>query len=174
MDIRNAEGPEPGVHIDCMGRSFLNMLRAAGGVGVTHLEAKRINDQVSVSAQISPDDVAAIKAAGFVAVINNRPDGEAPDQPSGETLRQAVEAAGLAYHFIPLGREGVTPDMVEKTKSVLEGSAGPVFCYCRSGTRSTTLWALSQAGKLPADQIVSAAANAGYDMSHLAGHLGQK
>lgn len=138
------------------------------------LEVKRINDRMSVSPQISPDDVAAIKAAGFTAIINNRPDGEAPDQPSGETIRQAAEAVGLSYHFIPLGREGVSPDVVEKTKAVLEGSAGPVFAYCRSGTRSTTLWALSQAGELPASEIISAAANAGYDVSHLAGHLGQK
>jgi uncharacterized protein (TIGR01244 family) len=64
--------------------------------------------------------------------------------------------------------------MVEETRSVLEGSNGPVFCYCRSGTRSTTLWALSQAGKLPANEIVEAAARAGYDMSHLLGHLSQK
>ena len=64
--------------------------------------------------------------------------------------------------------------MVEKTREVLEGSNGPVFAYCRSGTRSTTLWALSQAGEAPADEIISAAANAGYDMSHLAGHLSQK
>ena len=138
------------------------------------LEVKRINDRMSVSPQISPDDVAAIKAAGFTAIINNRPDGEAPDQPSGETIRRVAEAVGLSYHFIPLGREGVSPDMVEKTKAVLEGSAGPVFAYCRSGTRSTTLWALSQAGELPASEIISAAANAGYDVSHLAGHLGQK
>ena len=136
------------------------------------MEVKRINDQMSVSPQISVDDVATIKAAGFTAIINNRPDGEAPDQPSGETIRKAAEAAGLAYYHIPLGREGVSPDMVEKTREALEGSAGPVFAYCRSGTRSTTLWALSQAGKRPASEIISAAANAGYDMSHLAGHLG--
>ncbi|MDP1732513.1 MAG: TIGR01244 family sulfur transferase [Devosia sp.] len=135
---------------------------------------KRINDRMSVSPQIGPGDVAAIKAAGFAAIINNRPDGEAPDQPAGEAIREAAEAAGLAYHDIPLGREGVSPDMVEKTKAVLEGSAGPVFAYCRSGTRSTTLWALSQAGRMPASEIISAAANAGYDVSHLAGHLGQK
>jgi len=138
------------------------------------LEVKRINEQVSVAPQISVDDIGAIKAAGFTAIINNRPDGEAPDQPAGETIRYAAEAAGLTYYFIPLGREGVSPDMVEKTKAALEGSAGPVFAYCRSGTRSTTLWALSQAGKVPASEIISAAANAGYDMSHLAGHLGQK
>ena len=138
------------------------------------MELKRINEHVSVSPQISPDDVAAIKAAGFVAIVNNRPDGESPDQPPSAVIEKAAHDAGLAYHYIPLGREGVTPDMVEQTKSVLEGSAGPVFCYCRSGTRSTTLWALSQAGKQPAAEIISAAANAGYDMSHLAGHLSQK
>jgi uncharacterized protein (TIGR01244 family) len=138
------------------------------------LELKRINGHVSVSPQISPDDVAVIKAAGFVAIVNNRPDGESSDQPPSAVIEKAAHDAGLAYHYIPLGREGVTPEMVEETKSVLEGSAGPVFCYCRSGTRSTTLWALSQAGKQPATEIISAAANAGYDMSHLAGHLSQK
>lgn len=138
------------------------------------MEVKRINDRVSVAPQISVDDVAAIKAAGFAAIINNRPDGEAPGQPDGETIRQAAEAVGLDYYFIPLGRQGISPDMIEKTEEALEGSAGPVLAYCRSGTRSTTLWALSQAGKMPASEIISAAANAGYDVSHLAGHLGQK
>jgi uncharacterized protein (TIGR01244 family) len=139
-----------------------------------NLELKRINEHVSVSPQISPEDVAAIKAAGFVAIVNNRPDGESPDQPDSAVIEKAAHEAGLAYHYIPLGREGVSPQMVEETKSVLEGSAGPVFCYCRSGTRSTTLWALSQAGKKPATDIIAAAANAGYDVSHLAGHLSQK
>lgn len=135
------------------------------------MDLKRINEHVSVSGQISPEDVAALKEAGFVAIINNRPDGEAPDQPSSDEIEAAAKAAGLAYHAIPLGREGVSPDMVEKTKAVLEGSDGPVFCFCRSGTRSTTLWALSQAGNLEANEIISQAAEAGYDMSHLAGHL---
>ncbi len=138
------------------------------------MDVKRINDHVSVSPQISPDDLPAIKAAGFVAVINNRPDGESADQPSSATMEAAAKAAGLDYHYIPLGRDGVSAQMVEDTKAVLEGSNGPVFCYCRSGTRSTTLWALSQAGKLPAQEIVDAAQHAGYDMSHLLGHLSQK
>jgi len=138
------------------------------------LDVKRINDHVSVSPQISPDDLPAIKAAGFVAIINNRPDGESPDQPSSATMQAAAEKAGLAYHYIPLGRDGVSPQMVEDEAAVLEGSPGPVFCYCRSGTRSTTLWALSQAGKMPAQEIVGAAQHAGYDMSHLLGHLSQK
>jgi uncharacterized protein (TIGR01244 family) len=138
------------------------------------LELKRINDDVSVAPQISPDDMPAIKAAGFTTVINNRPDGEAPDQPSSDVMKAAAEAAGLSYHFIPLGRDGVSPQMVDEERAVLEGSDGPVLAFCRSGTRSTTLWALTQAGKMPATEIVAQAAHAGYEMSHLLGYLSQK
>lgn len=138
------------------------------------MDVKRINEHVSVAPQISPEDLPALKALGFTAVINNRPDGESPDQPSSATMQAAAEKAGLAYHYIPLGRDGVSSQMVAETEAALEGSAGPVLAFCRSGTRSTTLWALSQAGKLPAEEIVAAAARAGYDMSHLLGHLSQK
>lgn len=137
------------------------------------MELKRINEHVTVSPQIVPEDVAALKAAGFATIINNRPDGEAPDQPSSASIEAAAQAAGLVYHYIPLGRDGVSPDMVERTRSALARSEGPVFCYCRSGTRSTTLWALSQAGSMPAGEIIAEAAGAGYDMSHLRGHLGE-
>ena len=138
------------------------------------MELKRINDHISVCGQIAPEDVASLKAAGFVTIINNRPDGESPDQVPGAEIEAAAKAAGLAYYAIPLGREGVSPDMVEKTHAALEGSNGPVFAFCRSGTRSTTLWALSQAGEMEAGEIISQAAEAGYDMSHLAGHLSEK
>jgi uncharacterized protein (TIGR01244 family) len=138
------------------------------------LELKRINDEVSVAPQISPDDMAALKAAGFTTVINNRPDGEAPDQPTSAEMQAAAEAAGLGYHFIPLGREGVSPEMIEQERIALETSKGPVLCFCRSGTRSTTLWALTQAGRMPAQEIVAQAAHAGYEMSHLLGYLSQK
>ena len=137
------------------------------------MELKRINDHVSVSGQIQPEDVKTLKDLGFTAIVNNRPDGEAPDQPAGGEIEAAASEAGLAYHAIPLGRDGVNPEMVAQTKAVLEGSDGKVFCFCRSGTRSTTLWALSQAGDAPASQIIAQAAEAGYDMSHLAGYLGQ-
>ena len=138
------------------------------------MELKRINDDVSVAPQISPDDMPAIRAAGFTTVINNRPDDESPDQPSSDTMKAAAEAAGLNYHFIPLGREGVSSQMVDEERAVLEGSDGPVLAFCRSGTRSTTLWALTQAGKMPAQEIVAQAAHAGYEMSHLLGYLSQK
>lgn len=135
------------------------------------MDIKKINDRVSVSGQIQPSDVEAIKQAGFVSIINNRPDGETDDQPAGAEIAEAARAAGLGYYEIPMGREGVTPDMVAATSAALEESDGPVFAFCRSGTRSTTLWALSQAGKAEADAIIDSAAKAGYDMSHLAAHL---
>ncbi len=138
------------------------------------MDVKRINEKVSVASQISPDDIPALKAAGFTTIVNNRPDGESFDQPASDEMKAAAEAAGLSYHYIPLGRDGVSSAMVEATVAALEGSSGPVLAFCRSGTRSTTLWALAQAGKMPAQEIVAAAAHAGYDMSHLLGHLSQK
>ena len=137
------------------------------------MDIKRINEHVSVSGQILPEDVAGLKQAGFTAIVNNRPDAEAPDQPDGAEIEAAAKAEGVAYYAIPLGRDGVSPDMVAQTKAVLEQHQGPVFCFCRSGTRSTTLWALSQAGAQSAEAIIGQAAEAGYDMSHLAGHLRQ-
>lgn len=137
------------------------------------MELKRINDHVSVSGQIQPNDVTTLKNLGFTTIINNRPDGESPDQPAGADIEAAAIAAGLTYVSIPLGRDGVNPELIENTKSALEGSAGKVFCFCRSGTRSTTLWALSRAGEEPAEEIIAQAAEAGYDMSHLAGYLSQ-
>lgn len=135
------------------------------------LEIKRINDHISVSGQIAPEDVAAVKAAGFKTIVNNRPEGEAPDQPAGADIEKAAKEAGLAYRAIPMGREGVTPELLDATRAALEESEGPVFAFCRSGTRSTTLWALSQAGNEEASAIIDQARAAGYDISHLAAHL---
>lgn len=137
------------------------------------MELRKINDRVSVSGQIEPDEVADIKAAGFVAIVNNRPDGEAPDQPAGADIAAAARQHGLVYHEIPVGRGGVDDDMIANTRKLLDEAEGPVLCYCRSGTRSTTLWALSQAGRTSASEIVAAAARAGYDISHLGAHLDQ-
>ena len=132
------------------------------------MDVKRINDHISVSGQISPEDIAALKAQGYTTIINNRPDGEAPDQPAAIEIEAAAKAAGLGYHHIPLGRTGVTAEMVEQTKAALEQSEGPVFAFCRSGTRSTWLWALAR-GRAGADgdDLVSKAAAAGYDLAPL-------
>ncbi len=129
---------------------------------------RRVDDSISVSPQIQPEDVAAIKAAGFVAIVNNRPDDEQEGQPAGDAIRAAAESAGLAYTAIPVGGGGFSHPQVAAMVDVLEGAEGPVLAFCRSGTRSCNLWALARArmGDHPA-VLIEKGADAGYDLSGL-------
>lgn len=125
----------------------------------------RINDDISVAGQLTPADLAAAKRQGFALVINNRPDGEAPGQPSGAEMGEAAAANGLGYVELPVAG-GFSMPQVEAMAAALAGAGGPVLAFCRSGTRSTNLWALASAaqGGDP-DAIVEAAGAAGYDVS---------
>jgi len=105
------------------------------------MDIRRISDDYSVSPQIQPQDVAAIKAAGFKSVVCNRPDNEDPGQPDHETIRKAVEEAGLAFKWVPVISGQMTADNVAEQAVALEELPGPVFAYCRSGTRSANLYA---------------------------------
>ncbi|WP_375392135.1 TIGR01244 family sulfur transferase [uncultured Sphingomonas sp.] len=127
-----------------------------------------LNDRVAVAPQIDPEDMAAIKAAGFVAVVNNRPDDEEPGQPGGEAIRAAAAAAGLGYQAIPVTHAGFSHPQLDAMAAALAAADGPVLAYCRSGTRSCNLWALAaaKAGRDPA-LLVAQAAAAGYDLSGL-------
>lgn len=127
----------------------------------------RIDDTISVAGQLSPADLADAKRQGFALVINNRPDGEAPDQPAGAAMAEAAAANGLTYVEIPVAG-GFSMPQVEAMATALAGAPGPVLAFCRSGTRSTNLWALANAarGGDPA-AIVAAAGAAGYDVSGL-------
>jgi uncharacterized protein (TIGR01244 family) len=128
------------------------------------MDIRKINDDISVAPQIGPDDMPEIAARGFATVINNRPDGEVPDQPASAVMEKAARDAGLDYRFVPVISGQLTRENVEDFAATVSEVKGPVLAFCRSGTRSTTLWALSQAGKMPADQIIGQAADAGYDM----------
>src|SRR4051812_12117913 len=103
---------------------------------------RRVTDDISVAPQISVADVDAAASAGFRTIINNRPDGEDPAQPSGHEIEAAAQAAGLAYFHIPV-RGGPTPEQVETTARILEQAQGPILAFCRSGTRSIVTWSLS-------------------------------
>ena len=128
------------------------------------MDIRKINQSISVSPQIVAGDIAAIKAAGFRAVICNRPDGEAVDQPSWEEIETKAKKAGLETRFIPISG-GIVSDQDSADFGVaLRELPGPVLAYCRTGTRSTTLWALSQASDLPVADILAATGAAGYDM----------
>lgn len=129
---------------------------------------RKVDDSISVSPQIRPEDVAAIKAAGFVAIVNNRPDDEEAGQPSGDDIRAAAEAAGLAYTAIPIGHSGFSLPQVEAMAAALDAAGGPVFAYCRSGTRSCNLWALAAArGGGDPGELVAKGAGAGYDLNNI-------
>ena len=131
-------------------------------------DIRRLNDRFAVAPQIAVADLPAIAAAGFVAIVNNRPDDEDAGQPLGDSIRAAAEAAGLAYFSIPVTHAGFSHPQIDAMTTALVESKGPVLAYCRSGTRSATAWALGQAGDRPADEILTAGRNAGYDLSHLA------
>jgi uncharacterized protein (TIGR01244 family) len=128
---------------------------------------RTIDDTLLVAGQIAPEDVAAAAAQGVRTIINNRPDDEQPGQPSSAEMRRAAEAAGLGYVHVPVDHSGFSMAQVEAMTAALALPA-PALAFCRSGTRSTFLWALARgaAGDEPA-AIAAKAANAGYDVSPL-------
>lgn len=129
-------------------------------------EFRRVTERLSVSPQLSPGDMAAASAQGFRRVVCNRPDGEAPDQPSGAAMKAAAEAAGMDFVHIPFSGmpDAATADSVF---AAIAQAPGPVLAYCRSGTRSVTAWALGslRAGDHDRESLVALAAGAGYDLS---------
>ena len=133
-------------------------------------DIRKVTDDFSVAPQIAPDDLAEAARSGFTLVINNRPDGESPDQPSNAQMAAAAAAVGLAYLYIPV-RGGPTPDQVAAVVEAVSGAPGPVLAFCRSGTRSIITWSLGQAqsGGRSAPELVRLGAGAGYDLSGVLG-----
>jgi uncharacterized protein (TIGR01244 family) len=125
---------------------------------------KALSPNVSVSPQIQPGDAAAVAEQGFRSIICNRPDGEEPEQPRWDDVRAAAEAAGLQTAHIPVSGKDLTPETVAAFSEALETMPKPVLAYCRTGTRCTILWALSNNGSLTADERIRTAARAGYDL----------
>lgn len=125
-----------------------------------------IDDRVSISGQISADAMKDLAAAGFKAVVNNRPDGEAIfGQPRTADLRRAAEQAGLTFLDLPFPGPRATPDQVRALSGLLAATPGPVLVYCKSGMRSAFLWgAASLAAGRPLEQVLAAAMRAGQNL----------
>ncbi|MDT9599612.1 protein tyrosine phosphatase family protein [Sphingosinicella rhizophila] len=131
---------------------------------------RRLDAHMLVSGQLRPDDMAAAKAQGVGMIVNNRPDGEAPGQPTGAEIEAAARRAGIDYRFIPVAG-GLSHDQIEAMARALEDAEGQLLAYCTSGTRSTFLWALAEARRgAQGAALVAKAAEAGYDLSPIA-HL---
>lgn len=131
------------------------------------MDIRPLDEALSASPQIAPEDLPAIAAQGFRSVISNRPDGEEPGQPSAEDLRQAAEAAGLAFAHVPVVGGAISDQDVADFREALADLPQPVFGFCRTGTRTTTLWALAHASDTDAKNLISTAKTAGYDLSGL-------
>ncbi|WP_425050123.1 TIGR01244 family sulfur transferase [Psychromarinibacter sp. S121] len=132
------------------------------------MQIKRLSEELAVSGQIAEDDLASLAAAGFRSVICNRPDGEGADQPTHEEIERAATAAGLSFRYLPVTSGKVTDADAAAFAEAMRELPGPVFAYCRSGMRSSTLWALGEAGQVPMPQILGAAKAAGYDLNGVA------
>ena len=127
---------------------------------------RRLSETVLASPQIGPDDLSAAKKAGVTLIVNNRPDDEEEGQVPGHAIEAAAREAGLDYIAIPIGHAGFSESQVAALASALDVAQGEVLAYCRTGTRSTLLWAVAEArsGRDPAE-IAEAAREAGYDVS---------
>jgi sulfide:quinone oxidoreductase len=129
------------------------------------MDIRKITEELSVSTQIRVSDVAAIAAAGFRAVICNRPDGESADQPLSDDVAAAVKASGMEWRMQPVSQ--VTRADASAFASLLAELPKPVLAFCRSGTRCATLWSLSEIDSRPVQDILARTRAAGYDMSAL-------
>jgi sulfide:quinone oxidoreductase len=132
------------------------------------MDPKMISADLSVSPQIASEDVAEVHNQGFRSIICNRPDGEGADQPSFHEIEAAAKAAGVEARYIPIAGGMVTDADVADFGAALHDMPGPTLAYCRTGTRSATLWSLAQAGVMPLPEILGATKAAGYDMGGVA------
>jgi uncharacterized protein (TIGR01244 family) len=129
-------------------------------------EFRPVTPSFAVSPQIAPEDLTAAKAAGFTLIVNNRPDGESPEQPSGAEIEAAARSEGLDYAFVPV-RGRPTQEQVYAVSRAVLATSGKTLAYCRSGNRSIMTWALGElmSGARSRDELLGLASAAGYDLS---------
>lgn len=131
---------------------------------------RKVTDDFAVAPQITLEDVQRAADEGYRTLINNRPDGESPDQTPSADIEAAARAAGIAYLYLPI-TGGPTPDQIQRQQAFLAEAEAPVLAYCRSGTRSIITWSLGQAmsGARPRGELVSLGREAGYDLGGVLG-----
>lgn len=128
---------------------------------------KQISDTLSVAPQLTADDIRQAKAKGFAAIVNNRPDGEEPGQPSAAENRSVAEGEQLAYTHIPITAGQITERQVRAFQEALSQADGPVLAHCKTGTRSATLYAIGEVlnGRMRKDEVEPLGKRLGLDLS---------
>ena len=129
------------------------------------MDPKKISSTLSVAPQILPNELVDVAAAGFRSIICNRPDGEAADQPTFDEIEAEAQKHGLAVRYIPIVAGVVSDADAAAFGAALEELPSPTLAYCRTGTRSATLWSLAMAKTKPLPEILNATKSAGYDMA---------
>lgn len=131
---------------------------------------RQLDDKVLVSGQVRPEDVAALVGEGVTMLVNNRPDGEEPDQPLGMDIEEAARAAGIDYRSIPIIR-GIGPADADAMQEAIKATRGKMLAFCRTGTRSSLAWALARNDEgMPREEIERHLASVGVDPTPIA-HL---
>lgn len=139
------------------------------------MELKQVATNFYVSPQIQLSELDLIEKQGIHTIINNRPDNEEITQPQSAVWAELMAKKSIDYHYLPVVGGQITLEQVQSFAQLLSEVKTPILAFCRSGTRSITLWALSQAfmQKLSVDEILQYADNAGYNLAHLAPTLQQ-
>lgn len=137
----------------------------AAAIPRNRMELRALTPTYTVSPQIETGDLAAIKAAGYTTVINNRPDGEIAEDQGATAMKRAAEALGLTFVINPLIPGQFTPANIASQSAAVAASTGPVFAYCASGNRCSIIWAMMNAGKMPTDDLMAIPARFGYNLS---------
>jgi len=132
-------------------------------------DIKQVSETYAVAPQIDVDDFESLRDAGFKMVINNRPDGESFGQMDASTAKLTADKAGLDFAFVPISGPQDFMASCDILNKAIENAGGPILAYCRSGTRSVTLWSLAsvKVGRETPASAIEKARNAGYDLSHM-------
>jgi uncharacterized protein (TIGR01244 family) len=135
------------------------------------MDIRPLTPTYAVSPQIEPADLAAIKAAGYTTVIDNRPDGEIPSHLHTPVMKAAAEELGLTFVANPVIGGALTMENVRAQAQAIEAASGPVFAYCASGNRCSVVWALMSAGSRSTDDLIKVPAKYGYNLEPLRGQI---
>ncbi len=138
------------------------------------MDIRKIDDNISVTSQISVADVAEAARLGFRTLIANRPDGEESGQPDMTDIEAAACVNKLAWVYLPVESGHVTDQNVDSFASIIHQAEKPILAFCRSGTRCVVLWALNSARTDPVEEIIAKAQRAGYDVTGLAPRMTQQ
>ena len=136
------------------------------------MQFRYITEDYAAGGQPTIEELRQLPGLGFKSLMINRPDGETPDQPSHNEEMTIAAELGLEASIVPLVPGHLTPELIDSFKAEYERLPKPIFAHCKGGPRSAMLWALGQKGHMPADDIVSRAADAGFDVSMLRPLLG--